>query len=648
MKPLVTLALLLLATLSQANSHPPLRKTPPVSQRPLAAGPAKFVDAGKGADDAPGTKDAPWKTIARALPTLQPGDTLYLRAGVYYESLYLALAGKEGAPITIRSYPGEQAILDAGWREFFESPAQAWIPQDSPGEFRSAKPYPNARDPVGSFGDSMIGLQTYHHPQDLRAKLETFEWPDETKTLDSDLKPVYLGPGMWYDRVTGYIHLRLAHTHLPKPVPNYQGEQDPRKLPLVIAPFKAKNLHLDAAQHLRFQDLVLRGAGYRSIQMEQASHIAFDNVTVWAGTYGLEAIGCTDISLSHCGFYGSVAPWTFRSDASKRDYPGRPYRNLSRLNTHALIEIDNGGESSVYATPQNDRWEIDHCEFADAHDGVYLGGINVRFHHNLIDNLQDDGIYLSPMYFRHKLDKKQVEIHIYQNVIRQVLTAFAFGGAETETRDQIYIYRNIVDLRESVPTARPGGKVLEPRYSNGHVMGDHGSPPWSAMNIYHNLFVQADQARSAGMATLTSTKSGKPRRVFNNVFYHLAKLPAFGAPVDDAWEDGNLYYSPKLTEKEIAQYFVKYRASPLFAASKKDYPAGFSTHSRVGSPGVAILEEGTLPWRLAKGSLSVDAGVELPKSWPDPLRETDAGASDIGPLPLETDMFSVGRKRTDK
>src|SRR5581483_156268 len=169
--------------------------------------------------------------------------------------------------------------------------------------------------------------------------------------------------------------------------------------------FQSIPLHVDGAKHVRFQDLVIRGAGYTAILLDQVEDVEFDNVTVWCGTYGIRASGTRSLRFVHSALYGSVAPWTFRSDGSKRDYPGSPHRNLSRLNTHALLEIESGRESSVYATPQNDLWEIAHSEFTDAHDGLYLGAINVNFHHNLIENLQDDGLYLSPMYLRHRLDK---------------------------------------------------------------------------------------------------------------------------------------------------------------------------------------------------------------------------------------------------
>ena len=638
------LLLVLCGTTSAAEvrSHPPLRQNPEPSKRLLASGPGYHVHPTKGDDAKAGSADVPWRTIRHALKRLRPGDTLYLHGGVYREPVYIALAGRADAPITIRSAPGEQAIIDAALPEFFDSPAEAWeaYPDGGPDEYRSKRAYPNLREVLGSFGDSMVGLQTYYHAKDLRAKGEIFDWEDWDRQDQTDLKPVYCGPGIWYDHESGRIHVRLSHTHLPDPVPNYRGETDPRKLPLLLAAFNAVPVHLDGARHVRLQDLVVRGAGYTAVHLDHAEHVELDNVTIWAGAYGIRAGQTGPLKLTRCRVYGNVAPWTFRSDGSKRDYPGRPHRNISRLNTHALLEIDAGRESSVYAYPQNDHWEIDHCEFTDAHDGVYLGGINVRFHHNLIDNLQDDGIYLSPMYQRHRLDDKDAEIHIHQNRFGTMLTALAFGGTELVTRDQVFIYRNIFDLRGDVQTGRPTARRAEVNVTPGKVIGDHGSPPWSAMRIYHNTFVMAGQARDAAMVTTGSTRAGHPRRVFNNVFLHLKKLPAYlpPDPKGNSVEDGNLYWSPNSPAKAAMSLFDRFRKSPAFAASKELYPPGSSTHSRVTDP--LFLKLGN--YRLAPGSQAKDAGVAIPEDWPDPLRKDDAGKPDIGALPVGAKSLVVG------
>src|SRR5438046_10472779 len=95
-------------------SHPAMRPLPTPTDRPLTQGPAFFVDAVKGDDTNDGSKAKPWKTVQQSVRRLKPGDTLYLRGGVFHEKVYLTRSGTADAPIVIASYPGELAVIDGG------------------------------------------------------------------------------------------------------------------------------------------------------------------------------------------------------------------------------------------------------------------------------------------------------------------------------------------------------------------------------------------------------------------------------------------------------------------------------------------------------------------------------------------------------
>src|SRR4051812_14392426 len=60
-------------------SHPAMRPLPVASDRPLASGPAYYVDPVKGDAAGDGSPGKPWKTIAASVTRLKPGDTLVLR-----------------------------------------------------------------------------------------------------------------------------------------------------------------------------------------------------------------------------------------------------------------------------------------------------------------------------------------------------------------------------------------------------------------------------------------------------------------------------------------------------------------------------------------------------------------------------------------
>lgn len=73
-----------------------------------------YVSPGGSSSD-PGTKDRPM-SLAKALSSsspARPGDTIWLRGGVYAGHYVSTLEGTASAPIRVRQYPGERAILDA-------------------------------------------------------------------------------------------------------------------------------------------------------------------------------------------------------------------------------------------------------------------------------------------------------------------------------------------------------------------------------------------------------------------------------------------------------------------------------------------------------------------------------------------------------
>lgn len=499
------------ASAEEARSHPPLRPLPQASDRPAASGPTLHVDATNGSDDNDGSKDSAWKTIAHALTQVQAGDTLYLRGGTYYEHVYCSVTGTAEKPITVRSYPGELAVIDGAFAEFFAEPASAWEPfeQGSVGEYRSTRPFRNLRNIHGRFGDSMVGLQVYYHIEDLRGER-------------------YVGPGIWYDRATGHIHARLAHyeatglvrartpltlkylPHRLHTLESYSGETDASKLPLIIAPYHSVPLLIDRAQHVRFQDLVFRGGGYDAVDIRHGEHLEFDNVTIYAGAYGLRARNTGPMKLHNSAIYGSVPPWSTRGETSLRERPWESKgRNLTRLNTHALIIPAAGDEYSVYYFPYNHLWDISYCEFADAHDGVYMGDLDgLKFHHNYVHNFQDDGVYLSS--FRKLYYPQHGPRLFYQNVISGCIMSFAFGG-DARLSSDVHVLRNILDASA--------------------VVSDHGSPPWESMRWYHNTILANPRF------ILSSRTGGRPWQVFNNLL--LMGSATSGKPQEGAEWGGN-------------------------------------------------------------------------------------------------------------
>lgn len=74
---------------------------------------ATYYVATTGSDSNPGTLAQPFRTINRGAMILKPGDTLYIRGGIYPEYLYNSIPGGTSwaAPVTVAAYPGETVTI---------------------------------------------------------------------------------------------------------------------------------------------------------------------------------------------------------------------------------------------------------------------------------------------------------------------------------------------------------------------------------------------------------------------------------------------------------------------------------------------------------------------------------------------------------
>lgn len=104
--------LILLAVFAAAGPSP--QQTPPHGRSYFVA------PAPVGTSAADGSERNPWD-LATALAggarsgmpmRVQPGDTIWLRGGTYRGAFRSTVAGREGAPVVVRQFPGERAIID--------------------------------------------------------------------------------------------------------------------------------------------------------------------------------------------------------------------------------------------------------------------------------------------------------------------------------------------------------------------------------------------------------------------------------------------------------------------------------------------------------------------------------------------------------
>lgn len=76
---------------------------------------AQYYVAPNGTPAGDGSIERPWDlaTALRPHPSIRPMDTVWMRKGLYTGTFVSRLRGAPGAPVLLRAYPGERAVLDA-------------------------------------------------------------------------------------------------------------------------------------------------------------------------------------------------------------------------------------------------------------------------------------------------------------------------------------------------------------------------------------------------------------------------------------------------------------------------------------------------------------------------------------------------------
>ncbi len=650
---------------------------------PLWAAATYFVDPRAPAGQN-GSASAPFSSLAEAAPHLRAGDTLNLKGGMHLGMAVLrGLQGLTGAPITIQSAPGESVVLDAGVPQARELDNADWepVPDGAPDEFRTVFEFPSPASAL--FIDSKIRLLAYSNPNDFRAANELIgafsRWTTGTEAagMELDGRPgpeildartkqenrlrrfwAYCGPGTYWNPETKRLHIRLSPTHvaglvrphytgpedpripairripaLQTEVADYRGGSDPRKLRISLCPIEQDAISLIQCRHLVLRNLVLQNGGNALLTINECQDITFEDIVFLQGKSTARFANSSGIRFLHCEFDGGLPPWSFRSDFKfaflYRGPDGKPVMNdWVRWTSRSMM----GGAASL------DGMEVAWCEFRNAHD-LYLTGRNIRFHHNLVEDIHDDALFITA--------RGTDNIHVFQNVVRRSMQAMAFTGNTPEgTR---FIYRNIIDLREPTRSFRPDsseGGTDAWRVLFLAKMGKAG--PFSA---YQNTFLFR---RTDTITSGTSFPNPEhPRQLFNNIFVGMdpdAPIVSGMSPEYPAQRDGNIFFRPGRTApSDLFPGFADlpaFRASPDFAASKQWYPPGWEAVSQETDPKFASFRgevSRTEDLRLNKDSPARGAGIVLPEDLDDPLRPSDGRRPDAGALPFGSDPLKVGR-----
>jgi len=314
-----------------------------------------------------------------------------------------------------------------------------------------------------------------------------------------------------------------------------------------------------------------------------------------------------------------------------------------------VMVTEGGYEFEVFYYPHNHDWDVSYCEFTDGHDGPYVSGRRIRFHHNWVDNMQDDGIYLSS-----PTPYISDDVHVYQNLVTRAASALALhsrGGPD----GNIYVYRNIIDLRRGVHRQRPTPENPAGEVTTYQIFLMHGREFLGVESIYlyQNTFLSPSRPSDYALRTLTNTGPRTRRVSLNNIFVYLSNPPTFEASfvrtglaetAHDIRIDGNLHWC--MDGEVPTDLLPAVRACPASRRGEEKDRSVWEASSFVADPGFRAMRREAAAendYRLLSNSRAIGSGTILPDELEDPLRPAAGSKPDIGALPADGPPFAVGR-----
>jgi hypothetical protein len=296
-------------------------------------------------------------------------------------------------------------------------------------------------------------------------------------------------------------------------------------------------------QRLTFRNITVR-FGADTIRVKASSNVQFDHLQIYAGPKGVdlgtEQTGNTGTKFSHCQFDGGIPTWFFRSD-EKGGYRFKVEGQPAQVN-----KLASGTSGLLFAASgaANHSTEIYHCEFLHGHD-FQLVGKQFQFHHNWVDDMQDDALAIG---------FGQNSGEVYNNVVTRCQTAMSF--ASDVVGGPYRIYRNLFDLRHPISAIRirPVGDLDGPvspfrfgQFYKGSNQADDG-----VIDMFQNTCLVRFQEGITSFQHFRSSTPPGPRRSFNNIFVDIEPQPITMGPrataylptfVPGPWPtDGNCYF----------------------------------------------------------------------------------------------------------
>jgi hypothetical protein len=608
---------------------------------PTTAHARAYFVAKNGSDSNSGTLSSPLLRVATGIGKLRAGDTLYVRAGQYFESVTAAVSGTATARIVIRAYPGEHAILDSGYPEFQTIGNSEWeLVNASIGEYRSKRTYTDDRVygyvvPKFPYENGRVALVPYDSLAHFGATTDQY-----------NLTGIYVGPGTLMG-ADGRIHIRLAKTSDLRATESRYGTvfatdlPDPRDYTIQLSG-RTRTLRVTGS-YLTFEGLVFNVAE-KTIELGAGAHDdRFESLTVWAGDRAIEGdeVGIHHVTITRCRLYGDDPYWVFWSDMKDAPYPADKLRATS-------IAIGGGTHD----------WEISYNHVRGSGQdllGTDTAEYNLSIHHNRFENAGDDAL---------ELEGALGKTEVYENYFLNCLVTVASGQDSPLFLGPLYVYRNIIASLKGPPVNRQAGINTwngGGRYGFEYAFKTNGADNSTKdAHYYHNTIVLLNHG---GKGVNLTPQFPEGTRVANNI------LVTINGPVNgtyltglDQVVDGNLYWKMNTVDATHLMWsydtVTQFRSATGLEAHGIGGTAKRGTDPRFAGLPIQIVDrtksvwaitatsEHPLPLSFFLGSASParGAGIAIPPhavhgALPDSRSSRDLGAIPYGAAIADYDRF---------
>jgi len=430
--------------------------------------PRDWFVAVDGDEQGDGTTDQPLTTPQQGLDRAQPGDRVFVRRGVHRGRIVVTRGGAPGRPLTLEGEEG--AVLDGGDR-FTD-----WVaaPELGPGVYRSPSMNYAARA-VSWRSRTILDLGSgYTYTDDVAREI--------LKKPPTD--------AYWTGVEAHYVVLDGA------PLVRFRENRDPNREELAFAPAESATLRLASVSHVVVRGFEVRNA-YWCVALTGASDCTVERCFV-------RAFGKAGVVVEAGASRNRIVDNEITQDYVYPDF-GHPW--ATALHHHIWTvwkDLCPGDRMGVRL--QNDFG--DENEIARNHvfrcfDAIVAkkGGRATRVHHNVVENVADDGL---------ALDGTEIESQWHDNLVIEGGNCGIVVDGYAHTKGPIYIYRNRVHHTQG---ENPGDGI---HFKNAF-------PADVRVFVYHNSFsangpsVSANDWTAAG-SSLPGVTEARHLYFIDNVF----------------------------------------------------------------------------------------------------------------------------------